>query len=167
MKKLLTVLVAIFFVIPIFNTPALAAWTKTLELDSEYTRGDGRKLFRLKLTVTSDASASGDITLSTELESAHGTDKGKTYMQRMAGGVLYGVEYVPDGSDTPTSQGTITIDTADGTLLFSEQVAVAGTAEFFNGDVDAGTFPPFTDLIIACTTLADTKKAIIYIYILK
>jgi hypothetical protein len=163
MKKIiLAILMTVFL-----SSQAFAAWTTAVSYEAGYTWRDGTQFYVYKITATSDASGSGDITLSTALETTYGTQDGKYYHSLMKGGTLYAVEFVPDASDTPTTQGTITIDTANGVLVFSEQVAVAGTGEMFDGDVDVGILPPLTDIIFACTTLADTKKAVFYIWILK
>jgi hypothetical protein len=162
MKKIALIL-ALFFLV-ISAGISHAAWTKEITDIQEYQYPNGQRFFVIKLEVTSDASASGDITFSSQIVS----DNPNHYrMQHMAGGVLYAVEYVPDDTDTPTTAPQVTLDTESGSNFFDETAGAAGTGEVFNGDVDAGVFVPITDLIFASTTLANTKKAIFYIWIKK
>ena len=163
MKKLI-----LSIAILILASPAFAAWSVlTVEFLGSFpaqTGGGTRVLY--KVTGTSDASGSGDLTLSTGLNTFHGDAMGSAYHKQMQGGVLLAVEYVPDGTDTPTSAPQITIDTVSGTLIFDETVATAATGEPFAGDVDLDLVFPLTDLIFASGTLANTKKAVFYIWIL-
>lgn len=151
----------------LFAVPSFAAWTVTVEYDNGYSWKDGSQMLVYKISATSDASSSGDVKLSTYLMTQYGSQTGKFYHDLMKGGTLYAVEYVPDGTDTPSTAGDITIDTASGTIVFAESVGTANTGEMFDGDVDVGVLPPLTDFIFACTTLANTKKAVFYIWILK
>jgi len=142
------------------------AWTKAVTLNKTFDLGNGETRYVFAYTVTSDAGNSGDITLSTELTTTYSASESKRIMNLIAGGVVEAVKFEP-GAATPTSQGTITLDDETGALFFSEEVAVAGTAEIFAGDVDSSFFVPITELVLACTTLANTKTAIIYVWIKK
>ena len=163
MKKVLLAIFLVMFV----SFPAFAAWTVSAKLVSAYDYGADAKMMQFSIAVTSDASSSGDITLSDELRTTYGTAMGNSYVNQMKGGILYAVEYVPDGTDTPTTAGRMTIDTAYGTNIFDETISTAGTGEVFDGTVDSNFNVPLTDVIFACTTLANTKKATFYIWIIR
>jgi len=163
MKKLILAFVMVCFL----STSALAAWSVyTVQYVGTYSWRSDTEMILYRVTGTSDAGASGDLLLSTGLATYHGATEGATHWKRMQGGVLYAVEYVP-GAATPTTAAQITIDTADGTLLFDETVATAATGEMFRGDVDQEFFPPLTDLIFVSTTLANTKTATFNVWIMK
>lgn len=162
MKKLFITLL-----ICLFSSPVMAAWSVyTMEYVRTFDHKNEQELSLLKVTGTSDAGNSGDLKMSTGLIATHGADQGRLYWERLQGGFLYAVEFVP-GAVTPTTQTTITIDTADGTLIFSEELAVAGTGEMFSGKVDSDFLVPLIDFIFAATTLAADKTAIFYIWILR
>ena len=161
MKKFLIV---ILFSL-LFAASAWAAWTVEITDVKRYQWNNGQIAFEINLKCTSDASASGDITLSTRMI-ADAPNRDAT-MRDLAGGLLFAIEYVPDATATPTSAATITVDTASGTLIFSETVAVVGTGEMFDGSTDIGFNAPFTDLIFTSTTLANAKIAVFNIWIIK
>lgn len=163
MKKLILTILFVTFL----STTSFAAWSVfTVQYVGTYSWSSDTEMILYKVSGTSDAGASGDLTLSTGLATYHGTTEGATHAKRMQGGVLYAIEYVP-GAATPTTAAQITIDTEDGTLLFDETVATAATGEMFRGDVDQSFFPPLTDLIFVSTTLANTKTATFNIWIMK
>ena len=143
------------------------SWTKAVTMKGPEKFGNGQYLYKFVLTCTSDASSSGDITLSTELTTTYGSQQSTYFMQKIKGGVLYQVEYVPDGTSTPTAAAVITIDNENGTLLFSETVDTVGTAQMWSGAIDTGFSVSLSDLIFASTTLANNKIAVFNIWILK
>ena len=143
------------------------AWTVTLTYETEYYWRGGNVLNLLRYNCTSDTGSSGDNTLSDDLNTAYGTTTGLDILDRVRGGTLYAVEYVPDATSPPTTEAQITVDTAHGTLIFDETVSTAGTPQMWSGAVDKGFGVPFEDLILASTTFADTKIADIYLWILK
>jgi len=170
MKK--TILVALILILT--GSLSHAAWTVTASLDRAFDYGNGERMYVFKLDCTSDASSSGDIVLATQLKAneAYGASsairevKIDQLLKHVWGGVLYYVKYEPDGTATPTSESTITIDDETGALIFSEAVTTAATAQGWEGGKDTGdTFPPVTALTIAATTLANEKEAIIWIWI--
>jgi hypothetical protein len=145
------------------------AWTtKTIaKLSPRHTfkRGDGRMLFCYALTCVSDTGASGDITLSTALETAYGAKESERLMEQMGTFSLYWINYV---TGTATKEATITVDDELGLLLFSEAVTTAETSQGWIGTKDTVN-APMTDAIIACGALADaaTKTATIYFWFIK
>lgn len=139
------------------------AWTISITEASDHTWKDGTVRVKITMEVTSDASASGDVTLSQQLE----TDlPARSIRDRLRGSSLDDIKYLPDGSDTPTSACQITVDDEDGVNFFDETVAVVGTKERFDGAIDSGKYVPCEDYIFAFTTLGNTKKAIFKIWIL-
>jgi len=144
------------------------AWTKAITKLSprhSFKRGDGRTLFCYKLAVVSDTSASGDITLSTELATTYGAKEGKRLMEQMGTYSLYWVDFV---AGTSTEEPTLTIDSNLAILVF--------TADIADGEVDEGwtgttttTYAPMTDTIIACGALAAaaTKTATFYFWFIR
>lgn len=142
------------------------SWTVTASVDKNAILGSGERQFTFKLACTSDANASGDQTLSTLLNTALGSKQRDLYMNRIRGGFLFGVEYEPDGSDTPTSNPTVTIDNENGTLILSREFT-ADAADFEPGTNQTGMYVPITDMIIASSTLDNGKKASIRIIVNK
>lgn len=141
------------------------AWTKAVTLLSPrwaFKRGDGTELYCFQLDVTSDASSSGDITLSTELTTTYGAKESERMMEKIEGSSLHWITYIA-GSVTPTTASTITVDDQLGLLLFSEAVSVAGTDQAWAGIKDT-VDAPLTDAIIAMTTLANEKTATVYFW---
>jgi hypothetical protein len=145
------------------------AWTtKTIaKLSPRHTfkRGDGRMLFCYALTCVSDTGASGDITLSTALETAYGAKESERLMEQMGTFSLYWINYV---TGTATKEATITVDDELGLLLFSGTVTTAETSQGWIG-TKTTVNAPMTDAIIACGALADaaTKTATIYFWFIK
>jgi hypothetical protein len=160
MKKLLITIFCLFAV------PAMAAWTPTLTAcdGQPFAWGGGGYMFCYELSATSDAGSSGDTLLSTMMTTAFGKQESEKRMRQLAGTALFWVDYVPDGTDTPETASTITIDKETSALIFSVVVATAGTAESWRGDIDTGTVVPLTDLTIAMTTFTNTKIAVIKLW---
>jgi len=144
------------------------AWTSaTCSLDRTFDMSDDIKRFRFKFEGTSDAGngATGDLTLSTMLETAHGSSKKDLIMQQLAGGSLFSVHYVKNAT-VATTNPLLTIDDADGCLLFS-YTYTAATSEAVAGAEEKGYYPPVTDLIIACGAIGASKKLTFYIWVEK
>lgn len=142
------------------------AWTVTASVDKTAVLGNGEKRFTFKLACTSDASASGDQTLSTLLQTALGKKLANFYMEQIRGGYFFGVEYEPDGTDTPGSNPTVTVDNENDTLILSREFTAA-TADFEPGTNQTGMYVPITDLTLASTTFDNTKKADIRLIVSK
>ena len=165
MKKFWMLLVPLCLLIA---APSFAAWTVTVTQDRVADWDGGQRMYVYKFVCTSDASGSGDITLSTELVTTYGASRGAMILRDgVAGGMLYAVKYKPDGTATPTSESTITIDDETGALIFSEAVTTAATPQVFDGTVDSGFAVPVLDVVLAATSLANAKVANIYVWILK
>lgn len=141
------------------------AWTVTAALEGSFDREDGT-YFKFVLTCTSDAGASGDQTLSTLLASAYDWKIKDTIMNQILGSELMWVEYLPDGTATPTSDPTVTIDNGNESNIFN-YAFTAATKEIVAGAEELGAFPVVKDLIFASTTLANTKKAVFNIWLKK
>ena len=162
MKKFL-----IAILICLFASPAIAAWSVfTIEYVRTFDHKNEQEMSLIKISGTSDAGASGDLKMSTGLMTAHGAVQGRLYWERLQGGFLYAVEYIP-GAVTPTAASTFTFDTEDGTIILSETVTGADTGELFSGKVDADILIPITDFIFASSTLNADKNATWYVWILR
>lgn len=138
------------------------AWTTaitTLSGQHTFVRGDGRILTCFVLTATSDASGSGDLTLSTELTATYGAGKAEQLMQKVRGSSVHYVNYY---AGTATTEALITVDDQEGLIQFTDTVATAANDEGF-----AGTGGPLIDAIIAVGTLANTKTAVIHFWFIK
>ena len=148
------------------------AWTTAVTVNTgqhKYVRGDGRILTCFILTVTSDASGSGDLTLSTELATTYGANKAEQLMQDVRGSSVYQVNYYASGApDAPTTASLITVDNEEGLIMFSDTVGTAGTSEaLVNDAANAATSGPIRDAIIAMGTLANTKKATVHFWFIR
>ena len=166
MKKWIKLLIVFILLL---STPAMAAWTivATIE-DTPMNWTNGQQMYTIKFACTSDAGSSGDIVLSTFLITNYGPTRAKNFMRSIRGGLLYAVKYEPSAApNAPTSEATITVDDELGILFFTEAVTTAATGQLFNGTVDSGFGVPVVDITLALTTLADTKVANIYVYIIK
>ena len=162
MKKLILVLTML-----LFSTTAMAAWTVSART-SEYFPfrwGNDAYMYCFEIYVISDAGASGDFKLSDMLKTKYGEQKAEKLMKSIAGSVLYWVDYEP-GDLTPTTASQITIDKETTALIFDETVTVAGTAESWRGDTDTSKYAPITDIILAMSTLTNTKTATIKLWFL-
>ena len=162
MKKLILVLTML-----LFSTTAMAAWTATAK-KSEYFPfkwGNDAYMFCFEIEVISDANASGDLKLSTLLKNTYGEQEADELMKRIAGSVLYWIDYEPGGV-TPTTESTITIDKETTALIFSELVTTAATAEGWRGDTDTSKYVPVTDVILAMTSMDNTTQATIKLWFL-
>ena len=159
-KLFLTIL--IFFLLTL---PAFAAWTVTASqcAGGPYPFGNDM-VYCYQISATSDANASGDQTLSTLLETAYGAQDASRMMRQLAGTVLFWVDYIPDGTATPTTATTITIDKETAALVFNQTVATAGTAQSWPGNATMGSLVPLTDATVAMTTLANEKIAVIKLW---
>jgi len=161
MKKLiLTVLVSLFLTLP-----AMAAWTVTAQYcdGSPYAWGPDTYMYCYQLNVLSDASSSGDMSLSSLLATQYGAQEASRLMRQIQGNGLYWVDYQP-GAATPTTASTITIDKETTALIFTQTVGIAGTAEGWPGDSNTAKMVPITNVVVAMTTLADATNAIIKLW---
>lgn len=144
------------------------AWTvaiTTLTGQHKFVRGDGRILTCFVLTATSDASGSGDLTLSTELVTTYGANETERLMQDVRGSCVYQVNYY---AGTATTEALITVDDQEGLIVFSDTVGTAENDEaLVNAAANAATAGPLTDAIIAVGTLANTKTAVIHFWFIK
>lgn len=157
-------IIAVLIILSMFCGIAYGAWTKEITNIKKFIYENGDIYYEIAMQCTSDSGSSGDITLSTQILS----DKPNAIRwAEMEGGRLYSLEYNPSSTATPTTQATITLDTANGANFFDETVAVASTEEVFSGDVDSSFLVPLTDLIFASTTLASGETATFYIWIKK
>jgi hypothetical protein len=139
-----------------------ASWTR----DFEWTNGQNMHVFRF--ACTADANASGDQTLSTLLATAYGSDEGARIMRELvAGGMPYQIKYLPSGGATdPTSNPTVTIDDENGVNIFSQEfTASTESAALVNAVL--GGYLAVTDIILASTTLGNTKVASFDVWVLK
>jgi len=143
------------------------AWTISLTREGPYKWANRQRLWLFKYDCTSDAGASGDRSLVDDINTAYGTAKGQPIIKYLKGAMVQGVVYVPDATLVPTTAAVITLDQEDGANFFTETVTTVGTAQVFSGAVDSGFAVPFTDLIFASTTLANTKKAVIKIWAIR
>ena len=147
------------------------AWTVAVtKRDGHYSfkRGDGRELFCFKMTVVSDTSGSGDITLSTELTTTYGAKESDRIMEQMGAFSVHNVYFVPG---TSTEEPTLTIDNEDGVLIFTDGITDGTVTERLPGAAEeiGKLAPPMTDAIIACETLAAaaTKTATFYFWFIR
>ena len=144
------------------------AWTKAVtKLSPQHNikRGDGRKYLCYKMTVVSDTSASGDITLSTELNTTYGAKESERLMREFYGSALYFIQFV---AGTSTEEPTLTVDDEHGLLLFSEAITDGEINQAWAGNKDTA-YAPMLDAIIACGALAAaaTKTATFYFWFIK
>ena len=166
MKKWIKLLIVFIL---LFSTPAMAAWTVVATIDdTPMDWRNGQQMYTIKFACTSDASASGDIVLSTFLIANYGAEKAQNFMTSIMGGLLYAVKYEPSGgANDPTSESTITVEDEVGWVFFSEAVTTAATPQGFDGTVDSGFGVPIVDITLTFTTLANTKVANFYVYIVR
>lgn len=124
------------------------AWTIVESVHMDRVGPDRLKKKTVKLACTSDGSSTSHTLSTGGLKGLH----------------LYAVKYVPDGTDTPTSLATVTIEDENGVPLFDEAVTAVDAAEHIKGDIDAGIFPLIDgSVVFKSTTLANTKKADFYL----
>lgn len=143
------------------------AWTVTATLSRNFEWTNGQSMYVFRLACLSDADASGDFTLSTLLTTSEGAIKSDMFMRCIGGGLPYQVEYIPaPATTTPTSNPTITIDNQGGVNIFSYEFTAA-VRDIQPCNVVKGAYVAVTDLIIASTTLDNTKTANVDIWILK
>lgn len=143
------------------------AWTVAVTKNAgqwAYKRGDGRELFCFKMAVVSDTSASGDLTLSTELTTTYGEKESDRIMEKLGAFALHNVYFV---AGTSTAEPTLTVDNQDGVLIFTSAIADGTANELLEGAVEPA--PVMTDAIIACGALAEatTKTATFYFWFIR
>ena len=147
------------------------AWTVAVTKNAgqwAYKRGDGRELFCFKMAVVSDTSASGDITLSTELTTTYGAKESDRIMEKLGAFAVHNVYFV---AGTSTAEPTLTIDNQDEVLIFTSAITDGTANEFLEGGVETAGRPQpvMTDAIIACGALAEatTKTATFYLWLIR
>jgi len=143
------------------------SWNISFNREGPYRWDNRQRLWLFKYSCTSDASASGNRVLIDDINSVYGAQKGQPIIKSMKGGMLQGVVYIPDATDTPTTAAVITLSQEDGVNFFNETVTTANTGQVFSGMVDTNFALPFTNLTFASTTLADTKKAVFKIWVVR
>jgi hypothetical protein len=149
-------------------------WTTALTTISPnwaFQRGDGSMLYGFGLAAASDASSSGDITLSTALTTTYGKNQSERIMMQVRGSSLHWVNYVPGlAAAEPTSLCRITVDDSLGIVVFDKTASSLSVGEGWQGnDVEnfEGKFPPLVDAIIALTTLGTANTATFYFWFVK
>lgn len=143
------------------------AWTVAVTYEGSSEWGVGQEQHVFKLACTSDGSSSGDQNLKTLIDATYPTQvAGAIKNNCITGALAYAIKYVPDGTATPTSNPTVTVDDETGGVILSKTFT-AGTAlaEPFSNTI--GFSPPVNNIVVASTTLANAKVASIYIYLIK
>ena len=137
------------------------AWTVTTTIDKIYPVSSvmGNEMVVIKLDCTSDASGT-TVYLDQVL--------GKLFWESIRGKWMYGILYIPDGTDTPTETPSIDLTGTGGYSWIDEDAMTADANKFVPGSDESGIFPPIEDgATFVSTTLANTKKAAFYLYILR
>jgi hypothetical protein len=143
------------------------AWTVALTWDASYDWSDGNRVNVFKFACTADGSGSGDQQVSTLLATTYGTEKGGWYFNEMVrGGRPLQVVYIPStGGTAPGSNPTVTLDDANGGVMFSKEFTA--TTPLTQLVDDLGGHAAAKDIILASTTMGDGKKGDIELWIIK
>lgn len=157
MKKLLLTLTFFLFL----STQAFCAWTITGTNYRTYQLGDGSKIVLIRLSLTSDANASGAFNLSTYLTGAQLND--------VKGGYLYYIESVPGTGDAaPSGTFSLSIKNSLGSTILTHAGLSETAAQIVPGFTTLGIFPTIHDgLTFAIGTLGDANTATLYVAIAK
>ena len=123
------------------------AWTTVESVYMNRRARDGIKKKTIKLECTSDTGSESHALASGGLRGLY----------------LYGIEYFPDGVETPTSDPVVTIENENGFVIFNSAdtgVITAATATYLECSATLGSYPLINGIpTFKCTTLADTKEA--------